>query len=158
MVARPAVTARSSLESLRPLTPAEERIIADLAVGEFDRLGDGLRPESDDRSREVRASFLRFLILGGDEGHRPHEKGVRVSGGWISGLLDLEGARIPRDIGLTDCRFDAVPVLRYAVIDNLFLSRPESVETKDLAQNLCFRRHRPPLNVAVDICSSADIC
>lgn len=121
MVARPAVTARSTLESLRPLTPAEERIIADLAVGEFDRLGDGRRPESDDRSREVRASFLRFLILGGDERHRPHEKGVRVSGGWISGLLDLEGARIPRDIGLTDCRFDAVPVLRYAVIDNLFL-------------------------------------
>ncbi len=121
MVARPAVTVRSSLESLRPLTPAEERIIADLAVGEFDRLGDGRRPESDDRSREVRASFLRFLILGGDERHRPHEKGVRVSGGWISGLLDLEGARIPRDIGLTDCRFDAVPVLRYAVIDNLFL-------------------------------------
>ena len=112
---------RSPLESLRPLTPAEERIIADLAVGEFDRLGDGRRPESDDPSREVRAAFLRFLILGGDERHRPHEKGVRVSGGWISGLLDLEGARIPRDIGLTDCRFDAVPVLRYAVIDNLFL-------------------------------------
>ena len=95
--------------------------MADLAVGEFDRLGDGLRPDSDDPARQVRAAFLRFLILGGDERHRPHEKGVRVSGGWISGVLDLEGARIPRDIGLKDCRFDAVPVLRYAVIDNLFL-------------------------------------
>ena len=111
----------SSLEALRPLTPAEERIIADLAIGEFDRLGDGLRPETRDPAREVRAAFLRFLILGGDDLHRPHEKGVRVSGGWISGVLDLEGARIPRDIGLKDCRFDAVPVLRYAVIDNLFL-------------------------------------
>ncbi|MFN4143773.1 hypothetical protein [Aestuariivirga sp.] len=111
----------SPLEALRPLTPAEERILADLAVGEFDRLGDGLRPESDDPARQVRAAFLRFLILGGDELHRPHEKGVRVSGAWISGVLDLEGSRIPRDIGLKDCRFDAVPVLRYAVIDNLFL-------------------------------------
>lgn len=112
---------RPSLEAFRPLTPAEERIIAALPVGEFDRLGDGRRPETDDPSREVRAAFLRFLILGGDENHRPHEKGVRVSGGWISGALDLEGARIPRDIGLTDCRFAAVPVLRYAVVDNLFL-------------------------------------
>jgi hypothetical protein len=110
-----------SLAALRPLTPAEERILADLGVGEFDRLGDGLRPDTDDPARQVRAGFLRFLILGGDEAHRPHEKGVRVSGGWISGVLDLEGARIPRDIGLKDCRFDAVPVLRYAVIDNLFL-------------------------------------
>jgi hypothetical protein len=111
----------SPLEALKPLSPAEERILADLSVGEFDRLGDGLRPETDDPARLVRAAFLRFLILGGDEKHRPHEKGVRVSGGWISGVLDLEGARIPRDIGLKDCRFDAVPVLRYAVIDNLFL-------------------------------------
>ncbi|MFM8746651.1 MAG: hypothetical protein ACKOED_08300 [Aestuariivirga sp.] len=121
MDSRPADTMRPTLEAFRPLTPSEERIIADLAVGEFDRLGDGLRPDTDDPSREVRAAFLRFLILGGDERHRPHEKGVRVSGGWISGVLDLEGARIPRDIGLTDCRFTAVPVLRYAVIDNLFL-------------------------------------
>ncbi len=37
-------------------------------------------------------------------------------------LLDLEvRASHPRDIGLTDCRFAAVPVLRYALIDNLFL-------------------------------------
>lgn len=110
-----------TLEALKPLTPAEERIIADLKVGEFDRLGDGLRPQTEDPARKVRAAFLRFLILGGDEMHRPHEKGVRVSGAWISGVLDLEGARIPRDIGLKDCRFDSVPVLRYAVLDNLFL-------------------------------------
>jgi hypothetical protein len=111
----------SPLDALKPLTPAEERILADLRVGEFDRLGDGLRPQTDDPARHVRAAFLRVLILGGDENHRPHEKGVRVSGGWISGVLDLEGARIPRDIGLKDCHFDSVPVLRYAVIDNLFL-------------------------------------
>ncbi|WP_374332543.1 hypothetical protein [Aestuariivirga sp.] len=116
-----AEVSRITLDALKPLTPAEERIVAALAVGEFDRLGDGLRPAAGDTTREVRAAFLRFLILGGDARHRPHEKGVRVSGGWISGVLDLEGCRIPRDIGLKDCRFDAVPVLRYAVVDNLFL-------------------------------------
>ena len=112
---------RQGLEGLKPLTPAEARILSDLAVGEFDRLGDGSRPETDDPAREVRAAFLRFLALGGDERHRPHEKGIRVSGAWISGVLDLEGCRIERDIGLKDCRFDAVPVFRFAVIDNLFL-------------------------------------
>jgi hypothetical protein len=112
---------RLTLEALRPLTAAEERIVADLAVGEFDRLGDGQRPSADDASREVRAAFLRFLALGGDDRHRPHEKGVRISGAWVSGVLDLEGCRIERDVGLKDCRFDATPVLRYAVIDNLFL-------------------------------------
>ena len=60
-------------------------------------------------------------MLGGEEGCRPHEKGVRVIGAWVAGVLDLEGCRIPRDIGLKDCRFDAVPILTSAVIDNLFL-------------------------------------
>ncbi|MCK4711500.1 MAG: hypothetical protein KAT26_01335, partial [Marinosulfonomonas sp.] len=36
--------------------------------------------------------------------------------------LDLEGCRIPRDIGLIYCRFQKAPVLRSAQIDNLFLN------------------------------------
>jgi hypothetical protein len=110
-----------ALADFLPLLPAEQKIVAELAFGEFDRLGDGLRPESPDLERVVRAALLRFLLLGGDETCRPHEKGVRVSGAWIAGPLDLEGCRVPRDIGLKDCRFEAVPVLRSAVIDNLFL-------------------------------------
>jgi hypothetical protein len=52
------------------------------------RLGDGQRPENNDPARAVRAEFMRFLLLGGEEGFRPHEKGVRVSGGWVTGALD----------------------------------------------------------------------
>ncbi|WP_245410949.1 hypothetical protein [Microvirga flavescens] len=109
------------LAALRPLNAAEEKVVAELQSGNFDRLGDGLRPDWDDPERAVRAELLRFLILGGEEGCRPHEKGVRVSGAWVAGVLDLEGCRIPRDIGFKDCRFDAVPVLRSAIIDTLFL-------------------------------------
>jgi hypothetical protein len=69
----------------------------------------------------VRGSFVRFLLLGGDDTCRPHEKGVRISGAWIKGVLDLEGCRIPRDIGLKDCRFETALILRAAIIDNLFL-------------------------------------
>jgi hypothetical protein len=89
-------------------------------LGDFDRLGDGLRPDREEPERTVRAELLRYLILGTD-GYRLHEKGLRLSGAWIKGILDLEGCRIPRDIGLKDCHFEASLVLRSAVIDNLFL-------------------------------------
>ena len=74
-----------------------------------------------DPSRVVRAAFLRFLMLGGEDGCRPHEKGIRISGAWITGVLDLEACLISRDIGLSDCHFEAAPVLRAAIINRLFL-------------------------------------
>ncbi len=92
-----------------------------LDAGDFDRLGDGTAPEAGDAARAVRAELLRFLILGGPDAPRQHEKGVRLSGAWITGALDLEGCRAPHDIGLADCRFEAAPVLRAAAIDTLFL-------------------------------------
>ncbi|HEV2896608.1 MAG TPA: hypothetical protein VGX71_01975 [Pseudaminobacter sp.] len=116
-----AVTVASGLADFQPLNPAEAKVFAELRSGDFERLGDGLRPEWDDPARIVRAEFIRFLILGGDEGSRLHEKGLRISGARVVGKLDLEGCRIPRDIGLKDCLFDAAPVLRSAIIDNLFL-------------------------------------
>lgn len=116
----PHVGVLSSLDSFRPFTGAEAKVVAYLSSGNFDRLGDGLLPELEDDTRNMRAELLRFLILG-DNSYRSHEKGVRVSGAWITGILDLEGCRIPRDIGLKDCRFEASPVLQSAIIDNLFL-------------------------------------
>lgn len=110
----------SSLADFQPLNAAEAKVVAGLGSGDFSRIGDGLRPEGHDPARTVRAEFLRFLILGGDN-FRLHETGLRLNGADVTGTLDLEGCRIPRDIALTDCRFDATPVLRSAIIDNLFL-------------------------------------
>ncbi|WP_269930957.1 hypothetical protein [Aminobacter sp. HY435] len=111
----------SELAEFQPLNAAEAKIVANLRSGDFDRLGDGLRPDWDDPARTVRAELLRFLILGGEDESRLHEKGISVSGARVTGMLDLEGCRIPRDIRLKDCLFDASPVLRSAIIDNLFL-------------------------------------
>jgi hypothetical protein len=109
------------LDDFRPLLPAEEEIVARLQSGTFDKLGDGVLPPEPDPAKTVRAAFLRFLILGGEPGCRPHEKGVLVRGAWIEGGLDLEACRIYRDIGLNDCHFEAVPNLRAAIISRLFL-------------------------------------
>ncbi|MCP4562576.1 MAG: hypothetical protein GY873_23405 [Bosea sp.] len=109
------------LDDFRPLLPAEEEIVAKLQSGEFDGLGDGARPMQPDPACTVRAAFLRFLILGGEAGCRPHEKGVLIRGAWISGALDLEACRVFCDIGLNDCHFEAAPILRAAIINRLFL-------------------------------------
>ncbi|WP_141246470.1 hypothetical protein [Actibacterium ureilyticum] len=44
-----------------------------------------------------------------------------MEGARITGQLDLEGARIPRDILLINCRFDAAPILRSAMLDTVSL-------------------------------------
>ena len=110
-----------SVADFQPLHAAEAKVVAGLGSGDFNRIGNGLCPEGNDPARTVRAELLRLLILGDGDDLHLHEKGLRLSGAEVTGILDLEGCRIPRDIALTDCRFDASPVLRSAIIDNLFL-------------------------------------
>jgi hypothetical protein len=100
---------------------AEQTMLDGIGNGIFDRVGSGGLPVADDPDRRVRADLIRALLLGGDDLPAMHEKGLRLGGAWVTGTLDLEGCRIPRDIGLLDCRFDAIPVLRSAVIDTLSL-------------------------------------
>jgi len=108
-----------SLAEFHPLMPAETDIIEGLNSGNFDRIGDGRRPDSAAPDRIVRAELLRFLLLGGGDGVYPHEKGVRISGAWITGVLDLEGCRIPMVIALRHCVMENAPVLNAAIIDSV---------------------------------------
>ncbi len=103
------------------LGPAEATLVDGIGNGAFDRVGAGRLPDAGDAARRVRAELIRFLLLGGPEAPPIHEKGLRLGGAWIVGTLDLEGCRVPRDIGLLDCRFEATPLLRSAVIDTLAL-------------------------------------
>jgi len=107
------------LEDFQPLNPAEASIIGGLSSGAFDRIGDGRRPKHPEPDRIVRADFLRFLLLGGEEGYRPHEKGVQISGAWIIGPLDLEGCRVPMVLALRHCVLADTPVLSAAIIDSV---------------------------------------
>ena len=107
------------LSDFLPLLPGEEIVLAGLRNGHIDRIGDGRRPVSRARDREIRAPFLRFLLLGGDDEARPLEKGILLKGAWIHEPLDLEGCRVPRGLELRACHFDDTPILRGAIIDSV---------------------------------------
>ncbi len=101
------------------LSPAETVLVENIGGGHVDQLGEGKVPEPDDTEQQVRAELIRYLLLGGEHAPRMHEKGIRLSGVTITGILDLEGCRIPHDIGLLDCRFEMQPVLRSAQLDTV---------------------------------------
>jgi len=107
------------LSRFGPLGPAEIVLVEGVGNGLFDRAGSGGLPRVGQAERLVRAELIRALLLGGDGVPALHEKGLRLGGAWITGVLDLEGCRIPRDIGLQDCLFEASPILLSAVIDTL---------------------------------------
>lgn len=93
-----------SLNEFLPLLPGEKRLLHACRQGDVAKLGT-LVPDVPQDELRVRAAFLRFLLLGGDELAPIHERGVRLAGAVIEGRLDLGGCRIPRNITLKQCRF-----------------------------------------------------
>ena len=89
------------------LHPAEQKLLDCVAVGEPCEIAKE-RPVIATRENLIRSSFLRFLILGGDENAPVHERGVDIEGAFVDcecseDCLDLEGAIIPNDIFLENC-------------------------------------------------------
>jgi len=113
------------LADFGPLSPAERQLRDKICSGELVILGDGKCPGAGAGSdRHVRAEFLRYLILGGCAslpGTIP-ENGVQIRGAWVTGPLDLEGARIPRDVVLAYCRFQQPPNLMSTRLDSFNLT------------------------------------
>ena len=109
-----------TLDRFEPLKPAEARLLAECDSGLGVVIGDGTRPPEDaPEAVRIRASFLRWLILGAEGAARgPHEKGVQVQGAVIESDgpagagtrgLSLEGCRVDWDISLHRCRFEGDP-------------------------------------------------
>ena len=70
----------------------------------------------------VRAEFLRFVCLGGDDQTPVHEHGVLLQGIYIEGDLDLFGAIAPRNISLTHCKLAGQLILTDCELQTLVLS------------------------------------
>ena len=96
--------AERRLSDFLPLGPAEQLLLDCCRVGEMARLAEQ-RPEVPDPTNRIRASFLRFLLLGGDEQAPVHERGVRMSGYWVEGRLDLGGCAVPFGATLVHSHF-----------------------------------------------------
>lgn len=91
------------------LSPAEKKLLHSCVSGEECVIGDGTRPTSATRENKIRASFLRYLILGGCDDVPVHQKGIYLEGAFIvcrSKRLDLQSTVIEQDIYLVNSKID----------------------------------------------------
>ncbi|MFN3319482.1 MAG: hypothetical protein ACK43M_12095 [Allorhizobium sp.] len=95
------------LQGKDALSEAERLLLSNSRSGTLTILGDGSRPDGPSVERSIRAGILRYLVLGGCESHRVHERGVRLGGGWIWGELDLRYAQAASALNLTQCGFSS---------------------------------------------------
>ena len=112
-----------SLSDFAPLAPAEKKLLVCCATGEEARIGNSVPIDDSDRSKIVRANFLRFLLLGGDEQAPIHEKGVQLIGARIEGKLKIQNCVLPHGITLLKCRVvDRITAFDAHIVGPLVLS------------------------------------
>jgi len=107
------------LSDFGELTEAEKILLKSCKDGQLARLGEAVPTDDSDPNKIVRAGFLRFLLLGGDEGAPVHEKGVQLTGASIEGDLDLTNCIVPHGITLFACKFHGAFILNHAHITGL---------------------------------------
>lgn len=93
------------INGARALRPPEEALRMAVASGSMATIGSGARPSETGRTKDnaVRAEFIRYLALGGCDECRPTARGVRLSGAWIDGPLDLEYCELACALKLQNC-------------------------------------------------------
>jgi sRNA-binding regulator protein Hfq len=94
-----------TLAEFQPLQPAEKLLLGACADGLLAEIGQD-RPTERTDDNAVRAEFLRFLVLGGDDDAPVHEQGVRLQGAWVEGVLNLSNALIPFGLSCLKCYFE----------------------------------------------------
>jgi hypothetical protein len=110
-----------SVADFGELLPAEQELLDCSATGKEACFGDRAPADDSDLTKIVRASFLRFLLLGGDEQTPVHEKGVQLIGAWIEGPLELRGCYVPRGMALMACTLNKRIEAHHAHIAGLFV-------------------------------------
>lgn len=94
------------LEGNASLSAAEEALIENFRIGQPTVLGDGSLPEGPSPERTIRASLLRYLILGGCDACKPYGRGVILHGAWIRDSLDLRFEQAKGSVVLGRCYFE----------------------------------------------------
>lgn len=109
-----------TLEDFGKLSAPEQALVEACRKGELCELGDGTRPEGPDKSREIGAELLGFLILGGGEDCHTHTSGVQLKGAYVTGALTLDFGRAVGITGLINCHFSeeiSVPQTRFELLN-----------------------------------------
>ncbi len=88
------------------LTIAEQKLIDCAEKGIDCIIGNGELPLCKLEENIIRASIIRFLLLGGDSQTPVHEKGVDLEGAWIADVLDLDGCKGLLGLVLSNCAFE----------------------------------------------------
>ena len=109
------------LKEFNKLSKAEEKLLEASLKGERAIIGDGALPVEGEELHTIRASFIRYLLLGNDPKLTLHAKGIRLRGAIISGVLDLQGSECGFDLTFSRCRFERAPSLINARIRGLYL-------------------------------------
>ena len=107
------------LSDFGELKEAEKILLDCCATGREAKIGEAVPTDDSGPNTIVRAGFLRFLLLGGDEHAPVHERGVQLKGASIEGNLDLENCVVPRGITLVKCKFNGAFSLNHAHIAGL---------------------------------------
>lgn len=107
-----------TLAEFEPLQLAEQKLLAASRAGEIAEIS-AQRPTQATADNTVRAAFLRFMLLGGDEHAPVHEKGVQLCGACVVGTLDMSSVNVPSNVLLALCRFHEEATLRDARVEGM---------------------------------------
>jgi hypothetical protein len=97
------------------LTQAEKRLWANFATGEElrlgddDPLGDDFEPESWGEDRRIRAEVIASLMLGAADAVAGQSARVYLTGAYIVGQLNLNGATMAQELTIIGSYFDTAP-------------------------------------------------
>lgn len=147
-----AVTPDRVLQHYLPLNPVEKELLAYCTTGAQFSIAKQ-RPVAGTAENTIRASFLRFLILGGDDQNPIDLNGIHLEGAFIQGSLHLSSATIATNVSLIHCLCDKDIRLENTVIDG-WLDLSGSQFSGVAAQYLCVRSslHMKELHSQGTIC------
>jgi len=96
-----------ALADFGDLSPAEKTLLDCCRMGKVAVISDK-RPETETDANRVRAAFVRYLALDGDDENPVHERGIELIGAWVTGALDLDGAEVRRALFLERCVMESL--------------------------------------------------
>lgn len=110
---------KKMLADFQPLKLAEEKLLECCQNGEEAYIGEK-RPTEKTKANEIRAEFLRWLILSKEIEIDPN--GIQFEGAWISGVLDLENVHCLSVLSFLNSVFEEKLFFLRSLIKALHLS------------------------------------